>query len=52
MRIDGLWELKRAGRHFAWPGDVFVIIGEPVTYSTQQDPEAVATSLAEYVRAL
>ena len=52
MRIDGLWELKRAGRHFAWPGDVSVIIGEPVTYSTQQDPEAVATSLAEYVRAL
>jgi long-chain acyl-CoA synthetase len=52
MRIDGLWELKRANRHLAWPGEVSVIIGEPVTYSPQQDPEAIATSLAEYVRAL
>jgi long-chain acyl-CoA synthetase len=52
MRIDGLWELKRANRHFAWPGEVSVIIGEPVTYSPQQDPEAVAINLAEHVRAL
>src|SRR6266487_2906321 len=52
MRIDGLWELKRAGRHFAWPGEVSVIIGEPVTYSPQQDPESVAANLAEHVRAL
>ncbi len=52
MRIDGLWELKRANRHFAWPGEVSVIIGEPVAYSPQQDPEAVATNLAEHVRAL
>jgi long-chain acyl-CoA synthetase len=52
MRIDGLWELKSAGRHFAWPGQVSVIIGQPVTYSPQEDPEAIATNLAEYVRAL
>ena len=52
MRIDGLWELKKADRHFAWPGEVSVIIGEPVTYSPQQDPEAVTTDLAEHVRAL
>src|SRR3989442_15026807 len=52
MRIDGLWELKRAGRHFAWSGEVSVRIGKPVTYSPQQDPEAVATNLAEQVRAL
>jgi long-chain acyl-CoA synthetase len=52
IRIDGLWELKRAGRHFAWPLEVSVIIGEPVTYSPQQDPEAIATNLAEHVRAL
>jgi long-chain acyl-CoA synthetase len=52
MRIDGLWELKRANRHFAWPGQVSVIIGKPVTYSPQQDPEAVAANLAEHVRAL
>ena len=52
MRIDGLWELKKANRHFAWPGEVSVIIGEPITYSPQQNPEAVATDLAEHVRAL
>ena len=52
MRIDGLWELKKAGRHFAWPGEVSVIIGEPVTYSPQQDPEAVTTDLVKHVRAL
>jgi long-chain acyl-CoA synthetase len=52
MRIDGLWELKKAGRHFAWPGEVSVIIGEPVTYSTQQVPQAIAADLAEHVRAL
>jgi long-chain acyl-CoA synthetase len=52
MRIDGLWELKKADRHFAWPGEVSVIIGEPVTYSPQQDPQAIAADLAEHVRGL
>ncbi|HEY8185871.1 MAG TPA: AMP-binding protein [Pyrinomonadaceae bacterium] len=52
MRIDGLWELKKAGRHFAWPGQVSVNIGKPVTYSAQQDPEAITADLAKRVRAL
>jgi hypothetical protein len=52
MRIDGLWELKKAGRHFAWPGEVSVIIGKPVTYSPQQDPQTIAADLAEHVRGL
>ena len=52
MRIDGLWDLKKADRHFAWPGEVSVIIGEPVTYSFQQDPQAIAADLAKHVRAL
>jgi hypothetical protein len=52
MRIDGLWELKKSTRHFAWPGEVSLIIGEPVSYSPQQDPQAIAADLAEHVRAL
>ncbi len=52
MRIDGLWKLKRAKRHFAWPGEVSVIIGKPVTYSPQQDPQAIAADLAEHVTGL
>jgi len=49
MRIDGLWELKKAGRHFAWPGEISVIMGQPVTYSHQQDPQAIAADLSARV---
>ena len=52
IRIDGLWELKKVDRHFAWPGEVSVIIGEPVNYSHQQDPEAITTDLTRHVRGL
>ena len=52
MRIDGLWELKKADRHFAWPGEVSLIIGEPVTYSPQKDPQAVVADLSAQVREL
>ena len=52
MRIDGLWELKKAGRHFAWPGEVSVIVGEPVTYPPQQEPDAITADLAKRVSAL
>jgi long-chain acyl-CoA synthetase len=52
MRINGLWELKKADRHFAWPGEVSVIIGEPVNYSPQENPQAIAADLAERVRGL
>jgi long-chain acyl-CoA synthetase len=52
IRIDGLWELKTAARHFARPGEVSIIIGPPVTYSGQEDPSAIAADLAERVRGL
>jgi long-chain acyl-CoA synthetase len=52
IRIDGLWEIKKAARHFAKPGEVSVIIGQPVTYSGEEDPSAIAADLAERVRGL
>jgi long-chain acyl-CoA synthetase len=52
IRIDGLWELKQANRHFAWPGQVSVTIGGPVRYSNQCQPEEIAGDLAERVKAL
>lgn len=52
MRINGLWELKKANRHFARPGEVSLIIGEPVNYSPRQDPQVIAADLAERVRGL
>jgi long-chain acyl-CoA synthetase len=51
IRIDGLWELKVANRHFAWPGEVSVIIGEPVRYATDK-PEEIVRDLEERLKAL
>jgi long-chain acyl-CoA synthetase len=50
MRIDGLWELKVADRHLAWPGEISVIIGQPVHYPPQHNPQAIAADLTECVR--
>ena len=52
MRIDGLWRLKQANRHFAWPGELSVIIGEPIRYSTQDSAEQIACDLAQRVESL
>jgi long-chain acyl-CoA synthetase len=52
MRIDGLWKLKQANRHFARPGEVSLIVGHPVCYSNQDEPEQIALDLAQRVKAL
>jgi len=52
IRIDGLWKLKDANRHFARPGEVAVIIGKPVSYSNQDGPLQIARDLAQRVKAL
>ena len=52
MRIDGLWKLKQANRHFAWPGEISVVLGGPVRYSNQDGPERIALDLAQRVKAL
>jgi long-chain acyl-CoA synthetase len=52
MRIDGLWPLKRAKRHHARRGEISVIIGAPVRYSTHDAPEHIAGDLEERVKRL
>ena len=52
VRIDGLWRLKQARRHFARPGEISVIVGRPVRYSNQDEPEEIAHDLARRVKAL
>ena len=52
IRIDGLWELKRTNRHFAWPGEVSVTVGESIHYSNQDEPGQIARDLARRVKAL
>jgi len=52
MRIDGLFELKNARRHFAPPGRIHVKIGKPITFERGIDPEKIAARLQDAVSAL
>jgi long-chain acyl-CoA synthetase len=57
VRIDGLYELREAGRRFAKPGSVRVRIGEPVSFARdenglQPEREAVAAALQHALEAM
>ncbi|HSS98855.1 MAG TPA: AMP-binding protein [Terriglobales bacterium] len=52
MRIDGLFELKQAGKHFARPGKIRVTIGKPITFPPDTDPQQIAEQLQKTVEAL
>ncbi len=52
IRLDGLYELKQQGKRFARPGQVSVTIGEPVSFSRDDDSASIARELYERVRAL
>ncbi len=50
MRIDGLFKLKKAGKRFAWPGQVKVKVGPPVHFASESDPEWIAQELQKKVQ--
>jgi long-chain acyl-CoA synthetase len=52
MRIDGLFEIKQAGKKFAPPGKIVVHIGKPVQFERDRDPEAIAAELRQIVEGL
>ena len=52
MRIDGLFEIKQAGKKFAAPGKIQVRIGKPVQFAPESDPEEIARALQEAVENL
>jgi long-chain acyl-CoA synthetase len=52
MRIDGLFERKKAGKKFAWPGQITVKIGKPVQFPAESDPERIARELRAQVEEL
>jgi long-chain acyl-CoA synthetase len=52
MRIDGLYELRKAKRWAARPGAVRVTIGAPAEFPSGSDPKAIARELEQRVRAL
>ena len=52
MRIDGLFEVKQAGRRFAAPWKISVLIGEPMRFPAGTDPQKIASELQEAVERL
>jgi len=52
LRIDGLFEVKQAGRSFAWPGEIRVKIGEPAKFAKEREPAEIARELQEIVARL
>jgi long-chain acyl-CoA synthetase len=52
MRIDGLFELKQAGKKFARPGQVWMKIGAPMQFAPGSDPEWIARELQKRVEQL
>jgi long-chain acyl-CoA synthetase len=52
MRIDGLFELKRARKRIAAPGKIQIRIGKPVEFATETPPEEIARALQKIVEDL
>jgi long-chain acyl-CoA synthetase len=52
MRIDGLFEVKHAGKKFARPWTITVRIGKPIKFSPDTDPQEIAAELQKAVEAL
>jgi long-chain acyl-CoA synthetase len=52
LRIHGLFELKHAGKKFATPGKIRVVIGRPIQFAKDTDPQQIARELQAAVEAL
>lgn len=52
MRIDGLFEVKQAGKKFAKPRTITVRIGKPIKVPSGTDPHEIAAELQKAVDAL
>jgi hypothetical protein len=52
MRIDGVFDLRQAGRRIALPGHVRVTIGAPVRFEAGQDANEIARELQRRVAEL
>ena len=52
MRIDGLFEIKCAGKRIARPGKIQIRIGKPVEFAAETPPEEIARALQKLVESL
>ncbi len=47
MRIDGLYEMKMAGRKIARPGELTVVVGRPMRFSLEASAEEITSQLEQ-----
>ncbi len=47
LRIDGLYEMKMAGRKIARPGELKVVIGKPMTFPPGTPPEEITNRVED-----
>jgi hypothetical protein len=52
MRIDGLFELRQAGRKTALPHQIKVTLGAPIQFAAEDQPEAITHTLQQRVAGL
>jgi hypothetical protein len=52
MRLDGVWQMKRARRRLAHLGEITVHMGAPVTFPPDTPPDEIARFLEAVVRNL
>ena len=52
IRIDGLFELKQAGKKFAPPRKIHLRIGKPVQFAPETDPDTITQALQKAVERL
>lgn len=50
VRIDGIYELRQQGKHFAPPGKITINIGAPVHCSVQDSAEQISRELEDRVK--
>jgi long-chain acyl-CoA synthetase len=52
MRLEGLYDLRKANKHWTSPGHIRVTVGAPVTFAETETPENITQELERRVKAL
>ena len=52
MRLEGLYDLREANKHWTSPGHIRVAVGAPVTFAETETPENITQELERRVKAL
>jgi long-chain acyl-CoA synthetase len=52
MRLEGLYDLREANKHWTSPGHIRVAVGVPVTFAETETPENITQELERRVKAL